>query len=100
MDGSMDGNTHHDTTAAALENTHFWLLCRVIWGCDDGVGVALVPWQCIHTWAQTPMMDMEGLPDTMDGSMDGNTHHNATVADLETTQNFAFMAALWGPIGL
>ena len=62
MDGSMDGNTHHNATVAALENTHFWhfwLLRRVIWGCDDGVGVALMPWHCIQTWAQTPMMDME-----------------------------------------
>ena len=63
MDGSMDGNTHHNATVAALEITqnfaYFWLLYGVVWGCDDGVGVALMPWQCIQTWAQTPMMDME-----------------------------------------
>ena len=36
----------------------------------------------------------------MDGSMDGNTHHNATVAALENTPDFAFLAALRGHMGL
>ena len=37
----------------------------------------------------------------MDGSMDGNTHHdNATVAALENTQHFAFLAAPQGHMGL